>query len=72
MAIVELLRQDASEQASQFGGLTDLYFAMTSLAGAWTATEIQNWQKAAGLTPRPAIPLRASPNVWLQLAVKDH
>jgi 2-polyprenyl-3-methyl-5-hydroxy-6-metoxy-1,4-benzoquinol methylase len=71
LAIVELVRLQAAKGVSQFGGLMDLYFAMTSQSGTWSAEEIAEWQRDAGLSPSEPIRLSFAENVVLQVATKS-
>jgi SAM-dependent methyltransferase len=54
----------------QFGALGDLFFALTSAAGAWSFAEMAAWQCAAGLLPRRPIRLLTAPSQGLQVATK--
>ena len=70
VAIFEPLRVSPSEKIGQIGGLLDLYFAMTSQAGTWSAEEMMSWQREAGLIPRKTMRLRIARDVAVQAAVK--
>jgi SAM-dependent methyltransferase len=50
--IGDLPRPDPSNGASAQDLFYDLYFALTSRSGLWSAEEMAGWQRAAGLTPR--------------------
>lgn len=50
--IGDLARPDPSKGASAQDLFYDLYFALTSRSGLWSAEEMAEWQHAAGLTPR--------------------
>jgi hypothetical protein len=54
--IFESLRIDPADGVGQVGGLMDLFFGLTSASGTWSAAEMADWQRQAGLTPRK--PLR--------------
>jgi ubiquinone/menaquinone biosynthesis C-methylase UbiE len=62
LAILEALRSEASH-TTQFGGLLDLYFSMTSQSGTWSAADMAEWQRRAGLKIMRTIRLRNAPNV---------
>jgi SAM-dependent methyltransferase len=49
VAIWEPVRQDAAGEIRQIGGLMDLFFGFFSEAGTWSAAEIANWFREAGL-----------------------
>jgi 2-polyprenyl-3-methyl-5-hydroxy-6-metoxy-1,4-benzoquinol methylase len=65
VGIWEPLRQDAST-VRQMGGLMDLFFGLFSEAGTWSADEIAEWFRQAGL--RPHKPRRA----WLMRDMALH
>jgi 2-polyprenyl-3-methyl-5-hydroxy-6-metoxy-1,4-benzoquinol methylase len=52
VAVWEPVRQDRRGRIRQWGALFDLYFALTSRSGAWSAAEIAGWFRDAGLEPR--------------------
>jgi SAM-dependent methyltransferase len=70
VAIVDALRIDPSKKVGQIGGLMDLYFAMTSESGTWSAEEMASWQRDAGLIPRRTMRLHIARDVAVQAAVK--
>lgn len=49
VAIWEPLRQDRSRRILQLGGLLDLFFGFFSTAGTWSAAEVADWFRNAGL-----------------------
>jgi SAM-dependent methyltransferase len=49
VGIWEPVRQDAAGTIRQIGGLMDLFFGIFSEAGTWSAAEIANWFREAGL-----------------------
>lgn len=61
LAIAEVERPREPGGAGQFGALMDLYFAMTSEAGTWSAEDIQSWQRDAGLEVLPPVRPRSQP-----------
>jgi SAM-dependent methyltransferase len=67
LAILEAVRLEPGRN-DQVGAFFDLYFAMTSRAGLWTYEEMADWQRAAGLVPRPPIRLPMSRGNGLQVA----
>jgi SAM-dependent methyltransferase len=69
-AVLEPVRQEPSGKISQLGGLLDLYFAITSSSGTWSAAEIAGWQREAGLAPRKPVRLWKASDLVLQAAVK--
>lgn len=68
--VQELLRVDGDRPGAQLGALLDLYFAFTSTSGAWSAEEIHDWQRDAGLAPRPTLHLQTFPGAALVVARK--
>ncbi|WP_156622955.1 class I SAM-dependent methyltransferase [Mycobacterium sp. 1164966.3] len=70
LAVIEPIRTEHGDGMGQFSALSELYFGMTSRSGTWTARQIAEWQRDAGLRPAPEpIPLRSG-NLGLQLATK--
>ena len=68
-AVVEPFRLDPGGGISQHGALTEFYFGLTSRAGTWSADEIGDWQRRAGLEPAaPAV--LASAGFGVQVATK--
>jgi SAM-dependent methyltransferase len=70
VAILEVLRPASPQSAGQTGALLDLFFAVTSPSGTWSAGELAEWQRLAGLTPQQLILLRSIPGGAIQAAVK--
>lgn len=68
--ILDVFRADSPEDAGQVGALADLYFALTSEAGSWSAEEMAGWQRRAGLEPLKPIALTTMPGFGLQSALK--
>jgi len=66
--VQEGLRPTAAHAPRQFEALGDLFFALTSEAGLYSAEEIAGWQRAAGLRPQRAIRLLTAPGQGLQIA----
>lgn len=56
---------------ASLGALMGLFFGATSAAGTWTLAEMADWQRAAGLVPRPALWLQTLPGAAQQWAVKE-
>jgi SAM-dependent methyltransferase len=69
-AILEPFRPRTPKDAGQLGALLEFYFALTSQSGTWTAEEMADWQRAAGLSPRRPIRLRTAPGAGIQAATK--
>lgn len=70
LAILEFLRPQKPGDGGQFGALLDLYFALTSQAGTWSAAEISSWQRDAGLQVQKPVFLRTMPGAAEVLATK--
>ncbi len=70
LAIGEVIRPERPGAGGQIGGLTDLYFAVTSEAGTWSFAEMADWQRTAGLRPRRPMRLFTAPGGGLQIAEK--
>jgi ubiquinone/menaquinone biosynthesis C-methylase UbiE len=71
-AVVEWMRPEAADtrHSRSFGALLDLYFALTSQSGTWSAGEVAEWQRAAGLRPARPIWLRSIPGTAVLRADK--
>lgn len=65
-AIGDFLRAKAPGAGGGVSAVMDLYFALTSASGTWSADEIAAWQRAAGLTPMKPILLQSIPG-WALL-----
>jgi SAM-dependent methyltransferase len=52
------------------GAMMDMYFALTSASGTWTADEIAAWQRAAGLRVLRPVRPRTAPGWVLQSATR--
>jgi SAM-dependent methyltransferase len=61
LVVLEMLRPATPQRAGQVGALLDLYFAVTSQSGTWSADEMQGWMKDAGLVVQPPQMLRTVP-----------
>jgi SAM-dependent methyltransferase len=70
VAIWEPLRQDRTGKIRQLGGLMDLFFGLFSQAGTWSADEIANWYKGAGLEPRKPKRMWFGPDLALHVGQK--
>lgn len=70
IAIFDSLRPATPGEAGYAGALLDLYFAMTSESGTWSAEEMQGWQRDAGLELQPLIRPRTLPGSGLVVAKK--
>lgn len=70
-AVLDVLRPVTSRAGGQVGTLTNLYFAITSKGGTYTADEMAEWQSAAGLLPRRPITLRFAPGYGIQVGIKQ-
>ena len=70
-AILELLRPVSPDKAGQLGALLDLYFALTSESGTWSADEMMSWQRDAGLVPLKPIFLRTMPGAAAVVAKRE-
>jgi ubiquinone/menaquinone biosynthesis C-methylase UbiE len=70
LAVLEMLRPPAPEAAGETGALLDLFFAIVSPSGTWSAAELAAWQQQAGLIPHQPLLLRRLPGAALQVASK--
>lgn len=70
-AILDEFRPRTAKDAGQVGALLEFYFALTSQSGTWAVEEMAEWQRGAGLEPRPPIRFRTAPGVGIQAAVKS-
>jgi SAM-dependent methyltransferase len=69
-AVFESLRIDPADGVGQVGGLMDLFFGLTSASGTWSAVEIADWQRAAGLQPRRPMRLMLARDIAVLAAEK--
>jgi len=71
-AVLEWVRSEKGERTPRtgFGPLLGLYFALTSRSGTWTAAEVAQWQREAGLEVAKARWLRTLPGTALLVARK--
>jgi SAM-dependent methyltransferase len=70
LAILDVLRPSSPDARQGAGALLDLYFALTSNAGTWSAEEITDWFRQAGLRPLRPIRLRTTPGISVLSAVR--
>ena len=70
LAILDVLRPASPHAGGQTGALLDLYFAITSNSGTWSADEIDGWFRDAGLKPARPIHLRTAPGVSVMTATR--
>jgi predicted O-methyltransferase YrrM len=70
LAIGDVMRPAAPGRRGQQAAFFDLYFALTSEAGLWSADEVRSWQAEAGLRPRRTIGLPFSGGLAIQAAVR--
>jgi SAM-dependent methyltransferase len=68
LVIGDAIRPSAPGKGGQQGAFFDLYFALTSRSGLWSADEMRDWQTAAGLVPRKSISLVPGGGFALQVA----
>jgi SAM-dependent methyltransferase len=69
--IQDLLRPEDGGPKGQLAGLYDLFFALTSAVGTWSAAEMAGWQRAAGLSPVRSVRFVTAPGMGQQVAVKE-
>jgi SAM-dependent methyltransferase len=69
-AIGDLIRPETPGEGGVVASTFDLYFSLTSSSGNWSSTEMQSWQKAAGLTPSKTLALMSLPGWKLVIATK--
>jgi hypothetical protein len=70
VVILDVLRESSREVGSQTGALLDLYFAITSLSGTFSAEQIAGWLTPTQLGIERIIPLRSAPGISLVVAKK--
>jgi len=57
-AIGEFIRAEKPGEGGVVGATTGLYFSLTSSSGTWSVSEIESWQKSAGLKiEKPVAPM---------------
>jgi SAM-dependent methyltransferase len=69
-AIGDLVRPDAPGKGGVVAATLDLYFALTSESGTWSAADMHGWQTAAGLTPARTLAPRSVPGWKMVVATK--
>lgn len=70
LAVLEPIRVEPGDGMGQFAALSELYFGMTSRSGTWTAQQLADWQRNAGLQPAPEPIALRSGDFGLQIATK--
>jgi SAM-dependent methyltransferase len=65
-AIGDFLRASSPGGGGGVPAVMDLYFALTSASGTWSADEITSWQRSAGLVPLKPIRFQSLPG-WAAL-----
>jgi len=70
VAIWEPLRQDRTGKIRQLGGLMDLFFGLFSEAGTWSAAEVAEWFRQAGLEPSKPKRMWFGPDLALHVGRK--
>jgi len=66
----EFIRPAIGEKPELVGSSTDLFYGMTSTAGNYSTSEIQSWQRLAGLNPYKIITYRTLPGRAMVVAKK--
>jgi hypothetical protein len=69
-AIGEVIRPEKPGEGGVIAATLNLYFSLTSSSGTWSITEIQSWQKAAGLIPRSTLAAKSLPGWKMVIASK--
>jgi 2-polyprenyl-3-methyl-5-hydroxy-6-metoxy-1,4-benzoquinol methylase len=69
-AIGDMIRAEKPGEGGLVASTMGLYFSLTSSSGSWSATEIESWQKAAGLTHVKTIAAMSIPGFKLIIARK--
>src|SRR6478736_294902 len=69
--IHDVARRASDLAGGQMGTMADLYFAVITKSGAWSPTQMADWQRDAGLTPTRLIHFVTLPGTVQQVAVKD-
>ena len=72
--IMDAIRVESPDEARQpsrrAGAVLDVYFALTSNSGTWSVSEVQDWQRAAGLRTRRPMWLRTLPGAAVLAAIR--
>jgi 2-polyprenyl-3-methyl-5-hydroxy-6-metoxy-1,4-benzoquinol methylase len=68
--IIDVLRESSRVAGSQTGALLDFYFAITSLSGTFSATQVASWLTPTRLVIERIIPLRSAPGISVIVAKK--
>jgi 2-polyprenyl-3-methyl-5-hydroxy-6-metoxy-1,4-benzoquinol methylase len=69
-AIGDLIRPEQPGEGGILAATLDLYFSFTSSSGSWSSTEMESWQKSAGLTPVKTLAAVSIPGWKMVIAMK--
>ena len=70
-AIGDFILAEAPGEGGVVASTAGLYFSLTSLSGNWSSTEMESWQKAAGLTPEKIVAAMSIPGWKMVIAKKS-
>jgi predicted O-methyltransferase YrrM len=70
LAIGDVMRPNEPGRGDQQAAFFDLYFALTSESGLWSADEVRSWQAGAGLRLRRTIRLPFSGGLAIQVGTR--
>lgn len=70
VSIIDYIRLETPNEGGQVAWIMNFYFALTSQSGAFSFADMQRWQRAAGLTPRPSARFQTIPGSGIQSATK--
>jgi hypothetical protein len=68
LVVGEYLRRDHVGRGDLPAAINDLYFALTSASGTWSANDVQGWQRRAGLHPSEPMALKKAPGYSILVA----
>ena len=68
--IGEFIRAEKPGEGGVIGSTSGLYFSVTSASGNWSVSEMQSWQKNAGLKPEKPITTMSLPGWKMFVARK--
>jgi SAM-dependent methyltransferase len=69
LVIQDQFRKETDDNINVMGAIGDLYMALMG-GGAWSAEEMADWQRTAGLMPQKPIHFRTLPGTGQQYAIK--
>jgi hypothetical protein len=70
-AIGDMIRAEPPGEGGVTASTTGLYFSLISPSGNWSSTEMESWQRAAGLKPEKTVAAMSIPGWKMVIARKS-